>query len=199
MKVKNYMKRNPVTIERDALLIEAARLMKEHSIRYLPVVEDDQLVGFVTLTNLEELIFPSAKDNVHVHEVMIRNPITVNVNASIEMAARLTHDYKIGGLPVLDKKKLVGIITASDLISAFIDIFGLRKSSSRLDVLVSKSSGVQDVTRILLEEGCEIICVSTESHSSRRKMYCFRLEKCNLGEIVKAVEDNGHKVVSVVD
>lgn len=199
MKVKNYMKRNPVTIERDALLIEAARLMKEHSIRYLPVVEDDQLVGFVTLTNLEELIFPSAKGDIHVHEVMIRNPITVNVNASIEMAARLTHDYKIGGLPVLDKKKLVGIITASDLISAFIDIFGLRKSSSRLDVLVSKSSGVQDVTRILLEEGCEIICVSTESHSSRRKMYCFRLEKCNLGEIVKAVEDNGHKVVSVVD
>ena len=199
MKVKNYMKRNPVTIERDALLVEAARLMKEHSIRYLPVIEDDQLVGFVTLTNLEELIFPSAKDNVHVHEVMIRNPITVNVNASIEMAARLTHDYKIGGLPVLDKKKLVGIITASDLISAFIDIFGLRKSSSRLDVLVSKSSGVQDVTRILLEEGCEIICVSTESHSSRRKMYCFRLEKCNLGEIVKALEDNGHKVVSVVD
>ena len=199
MKVKNYMKRNPVTIERDALLIEAARLMKEHSIRYLPVIEDDQLVGFVTLTNLEELIFPSGTGNVHVHEVMIRNPITVNVNASIEMAARLTHDYKIGGLPVLDKKKLVGIITASDLISAFIDIFGLRKSSSRLDVLVSKSSGVQDVTRILLEEGCEIICVSTESHSSRRKMYCFRLEKCNLGEIVKAVEDNGHKVVSVVD
>lgn len=193
------MKRNPVTIKRDALLMEAARLMQEHSIRYLPVVEDKQLVGFITLANLQELIFPTAKGNVHVAEVMTRNPITVNVNASIEMAARLTHEYKIGGLPVLDKKKLVGIITASDLISAFIDVFGLRKSSSRLDVLVSKSSGVQDVTKVLIEEGCEIICVSTESHSSRRKMYCFRLEKCNLEKVVKAVERNGHKVVSVVD
>ncbi len=188
-----------MTIKRDALLTEAARLMKEHSIRYLPVIEDEQLVGLITLTKLQNLIFPPTQEDVQIHEVMVRNPITVNVNASIEMAARLIHDYKIGGLPVLDKKRLVGIITASDLISAFIDVFGLRKPSSRLDVLVSKSRGVQDVTKILIEEGCEIICVSTESHSSRRKMYCFRLEKCNLGKIVKAVEDDGHKVVSVVD
>ena len=193
------MKKDPITIERDALLPDATQLMTEHSIHHLPVMEGGQLVGFLTQTDMREQSLQVTEKNVYVHEVMVRNPITVNVNASIEMAARLIHDYKIGGLPVLDKKKLVGIITASDLLSAFIDVLGLLRASSRLDVLIAKGSGVEDVTRVLKEQGCEIISVSTENHSSRRKLYCFRLDKCDLDKVVRALEDCGHKVVSVVD
>lgn len=199
MKVKNCMQKNLIVINKAALLQEAAALMKKHSIRHLPVVEEGQLVGFITESDLRQYSFPSQEKEIHVHEVMVLNPITVNINASIEKAARLIHDYKIGGLPVLDKKKLVGIITAIDLISAFINMMGLLRDSSRLDVLIGKGSGVEDVTRIIKAHGCEIISVATESHSSRRKLYCFRLEKGELDKAIEALEDAGHKVVAVVD
>ncbi len=199
MKVKNCMQKDLITIGRNALLQEAGVLMKKHSIRHLPVVEEEQMVGFITESDLRQYSFPSLEKDIYVHEVMVLNPITINVNASIESAARLIHDYKIGGLPVLDKKKLVGIITAIDLISAFIDMMGLLRASARLDVLVAKGSGVEDVTRIIKEHGCEIISVATESHSSRRKLYCFRLEKGEIDRVIEALEDAGHKVVSVVD
>ncbi len=199
MKVKNCMQKDLVVISRDALLQDAAGLMKKHSIRHLPVVEDGQLVGFITESDLRQYYFLSKERDIYVREVMVLNPITINVNASIENAARLIHDYKIGGLPVLDRKKLVGIITATDLLTAFIQVMGLLKASARLDVLVGKKGGLEDVTRIVKEHGCEIISVSTASHSSRRKLYCFRLEKCDLDDVVSSLEEAGHKVVSVVE
>lgn len=199
MKVKNWIKREPVTIHRTAKLQDALELMKKHSIRHLPVVDDGQLVGFITESDIRQFFFPSMIEDIPVHQVMVINPITINANASIEMAARLIHDYKIGGLPVLDKKKLVGVITASDLLSAFIDVMGLLKSSARLDVLVDRKDGVEEVTRIIKEHGCEIISVATESHSSRQKVYYFRLEKTDLEPVVRALEEAGYKVLSVMD
>jgi len=199
MKVKNWIKREPVTINRSARLQDALELMKKHSIRHLPVVDDGQLVGFITESDIRQFFFPSMVEDIPVHSVMVLNPITINANASIEMAARLIHDYKIGGLPVLDKKKLVGVITASDLLSAFIDVMGLLKASARLDVLVDRKEGVEEVTRIIKEHGCEIISVATESHSSRQKVYYFRLEKADLDPVVKALEEAGYKVLSVMD
>ena len=108
MKVKNWMMVDPVTIERTKLIQEADELMKKHSIRHLPVVDGEQLVGFITQTDLRQYFFPSMVEDIPVHDVMTVNPITINASSSIEQAARLIHDYKIGGLPVMDKKKLVG-------------------------------------------------------------------------------------------
>lgn len=199
MKVKNWIKRPPITIERTALLQDAVQLMKKHSIRHLPVLEDDQLVGFITESDLRQFYFPAMVEKIPVHQVMVLNPITINVNASIDTAARLIHDYKIGGLPVLDKKTLVGVITASDLLSAFIEVMGILKSSSRLDVVVGQKGGVSSVTKIIREYNCEIISVASEKQSSRRRVHYFRLEKCDLQPVVKALEKAGHKVISVMD
>ncbi|MBU0485036.1 MAG: CBS domain-containing protein [Proteobacteria bacterium] len=198
MKVKNWMKSNPVTIERTALLQDAHELMKKHAIRHLPVVDDEQLIGFITESDLRHFFFPSIVEDIPVHQVMVINPVTINLNASIETAARLIHDFKIGGLPVVDKKKLVGVITASDILSAFIEIMGLLKASSRVDVIVGKE-GVEDVTRIIKEHGCDIVSVATDSNASRRKVYHFRLGKVDLDPVVEALEKAGHKVVSVMD
>jgi acetoin utilization protein AcuB len=199
MKVKNWMQTDPVTIERSALLQEAAELMEEHAIRHLPVVEDGQLVGFITQTDLRQYFFPSMVQKIPVHEVMVVNPITVDVNSSIEKAARLIHDFKIGGLPVMDKHKLVGVITSSDIVSGFIEVMGLLRTSIRLDVIVDKDGGVDDVTRIINQHGIEILSVATESQPSRRKVYYFRLGRGEIDPVVKNLEAAGHKVLSVMD
>lgn len=194
------MQLEPVTIDRQALLQDAAALMKEYGIRHLPVVdEEDNMIGFITESDLRHFSFPSMVEDIPVHQVMVLNPITINPNASIETAARLIHDYKIGGLPVLDKKKLVGIITLSDILAAFIEVMGLLKKSTRIDVIVNKKGGVEDVTRIIKENKGEIVSVAQESQSSRRKVHYFRLDKCDVEPIVKALEKNGHKVISVME
>lgn len=199
MKVKNWMKADPVTVERTALLQEAAELMEEHAIRHLPVVADDRLVGFITQTDLRQYFFPSMVEKIPVHEVMVVNPITIDVNSSIEKAARLIHDFKIGGLPVMDKQKLVGVITASDIVSGFIEVMGLLRTSMRLDVVVDQESGVDDVTRIINEHGIEIFSVATESQPSRRKVYYFRLGRGEIDPVVRELETAGHQVLSVMD
>jgi acetoin utilization protein AcuB len=199
MKVKSWIAREPITIARTAFIQDAMHLMKEHSIRHLPVIGEGQLVGLITVSDLRQFFFPAVMEDIPVHQVMTLNPVTINANSSIETAARLIHDYKISGLPVLDKKKLVGIITASDLLSAFIEVMGLLQASSRLDVIVGKKGGLAEVSRIIKQHHCEIISVATENHSSRRKVHYFRLEKCDLKPVVVALEEAGHKVVSIMD
>jgi acetoin utilization protein AcuB len=198
MKVKNWMKVDPVTIGRTMLIQEAAELMKKHSIRHLPVVDGDRLEGFITQTDLRQYFFPSMVEEITVHDVMVVKPYTVEVNASIDHAARLIHDYKIGGLPVMDGEKLVGVITSSDIVSGFIEVMGLLQSSTRLDVIVDKDGGVEDVTRIITEKDIEIFSVATENQSSKRKVYYFRLGKGDIEPVVKALEIAGHQVVSVM-
>ncbi len=200
MKIKNWMQSEPVTVDRRALLQDAAALMKEYGIRHLPVVDEEMsMVGFITESDLRHFSFPAMVEDIPVHQVMVINPITINPNASIETAARLIHDYKIGGLPVLDKKKLVGIITLSDILAAFIEVMGLLKKSTRIDVIVNKKGGVEDVSRIIKENKGEIVSVAQEGLSSRRKVHYFRLEKCDVEPIVEALEKNGHKVISVME
>ena len=198
MKVKNWIQKKPITIERTALLQEAIDLMKQHSIRHLPVIEEGQLVGFITEGDIKQFFFPSMVEDISVHQVMVVKPITINAEASIEKAARLIHEHKIGGLPVLENGKLVGVITASDLLSAFIQVMGLLTASSRIDVIIGKS-GLEDVTKIIKQYECEIISVASESDSADSKVYYFRLEKCDLEPVVIALKKAGHQVISVMD
>ncbi len=201
MKVKNWIHKNPIIIKRTALLQDAVQLMKQHNIRHLPVVDDDgALVGFVTESDLRQFSFPSMIEAIPVHQVMVTNPRTIDANASIEEAARIIHDKKIGGLPVMDGDQLVGVITASDLLSAFIEVMGLLKSTTRLDVLVNEEKGgVEMVTKIIKAHDCDIVNVATDSKEGKKKVYYFRLENCEAEPLVKDLEAAGHQVLSVME
>ena len=173
--------------------------MTANGIRHLPVTDGDHLVGFITESDLRQFSFPAMVEEIQVDKVMVLNPITINANSSIEAAAKLIHDFKIGGMPVLEKKKLIGILTTSDLLNAFIEVMGLLKASARIDVIINKKGGMNEVTGIIREHDCEILSVASETHSSRRKVHYFRVDKCDLDPIVKALTKAGHKVVSVMD
>ncbi len=201
MKVKNWIRKNPIVVSRSTLLQDAVHTMKEHDIRHLPVVDDNQLVGFITESDLRQFSFPSMIEDIPVHQVMVTNPITIDADASVEEAARMIHDNKIGGLPVLQDGELVGVITASDLLVAFIEVMGLLKATTRLDVQVNDEFGdIDTVARIIMENGGEILNMATDSSgTAKQKVYYFRLERCDADPIVKALEDVGHKVLSVMD
>ncbi len=200
MKVKNWMNRNVVTISPDAGLRDAIEIMHRHSIRHLPVVQDGKMLGFVTESNLRQYLLTDMLNELTTSDVMIINPITVDSNASVDYAARLIHEYKIGGLPVLEKRRLVGIITITDILGAFIELLGLLQESARLDVLLDEKKGsIDDVLKLIRDMGSRIISVGVDTQSSRRKVYYIRLEKADVEPIIAKIEQQGHKVLSIIE
>jgi hypothetical protein len=79
-------------------------------------------------------LIPSMLGDVDLKDLMITDPITVAPEDDIETAAQIIYKHKIGGLPVTKNGRLVGIITETDMLRAFIDMMGILSSTSRLDV-----------------------------------------------------------------
>jgi acetoin utilization protein AcuB len=146
MRVKEMMTKNPVTVDPDILVLDARKIMKEKNIRRLPVVEKGKLVGIVTKHDLLEAA-PSPATPVSVHdlnyllskmkvkEMMRKNPVTVTPNTPFEDALRIGQEKKIGSFPVVDKGKLVGITTESDIVRFLIHALGIHEEGSRITIV----------------------------------------------------------------
>jgi acetoin utilization protein AcuB len=131
--VKEWMSRDVQVVRPDMPVGDAYDLMMKRNIRRLPVVDDGQLVGIITLGDLREAR-PSPATGLSIYElnyllskltagqVMTHNPYTVTPNTPIQEAARTMLDRKVSGLPVVDEEeRLVGIITESDIFRMLID------------------------------------------------------------------------------
>ena len=201
MQVKNQMSRKLVTIPPNTSILRAMEIMRDNSIRHLPVVEGDDFVGLVTEGDLRQGSLLSMVDKVSIEDVMIKKPFTISPEASIEEAAKIVYRHKIGGLPVLKGKKLVGIITIVDILQSLIQLLGILKSSSRIDlVLGERPHAFEDVSAVFRDCGAEIISVGMSNHKDRKKrVYYFRLGKCPVQRIAASLKRKGFKVLSVVE
>jgi acetoin utilization protein AcuB len=199
VKVKNWMTRNIITVTPDTSLMQAIELMRTNSIRHLPVAQEREIYGLVTESNLRQYFLSEVLPELKVSDVMIMNPITIDANATLDAAARLIYKYKIGGLPVLEKRKLVGIITNTDIVAAFIEFLGLLDKSARLDVMIAENGTLEDVLRIIRELGGKIISVVADAQATRKRVHCIRLERCELDKIIEALEKQNHKVLSILE
>jgi len=192
------MSSDPITINQEATIEQAMDLLRRHYIRHLPVVEDEKLVGWLTDANLREVLLPAMIEELTVADVMIHDPITIRVTDSVEKAAQIIVREKIGGLPVLDNGKLVGVITVVDLLNAFLQMVGILRASSRIDVKPLAGKGAVDsISRMIQELDGEIISICLlPQKSDEGPIYSFRLGKCNVEQIIQALEMEGHQVVS---
>ncbi len=170
MLVRERMTPNPVTIASDTPVPDALRLMRERGVRRLPVVDGrGQLVGIVsekdllnaspspaTSLSIWELHYLLAK--LTVERVMTREVITVTEDTVIEDAARIMADKKIGGLPVMRGKTLVGIITETDLFKIFLALLGGRRRGVRVAAYIPGAKGtVAKITSVISGIGGDIV------------------------------------------
>lgn len=120
MLVKEAMNRNVKTIRPGDTVKNAAQLMNENRIGSLVVVSGTgEIVGIMTERDILADVVAAGKnaEDVKIEEIMTKNIITISPEKSLEDAADLMTENKIKKLPVVEGGKLVGIITATDLIS----------------------------------------------------------------------------------
>ncbi len=201
MKINDLMIPDPITITEKASISDAIELMKVNSIRHLPVVSPKKILkGFLTLADLKQGLIPSMVGDLTLTDLMIKKPITVEPDNDIEIAAQLIYKHKIGGIPVVKKNKLVGIITESDILRAFIDMMGILTASSRIDVVIKDEPGLfKNALQIINDNGGDIINVGMTAQQTSKRTYYFRLSACKTGIIKKALEDSGFEVPDAMD
>ena len=208
MLVRKKMHKDLVTITKDDRMTVAKKILKEKNIRHLPVVDGKRLIGLVTnmdirkaeaspATSLEIRELHYLLDKLTVGEIMTRNVITISPDISVEEAAILLHDNKIGCLPVVEDGNLVGIITENDVMEILIEVLGMKEKGSRLEVVVDDKPGaLADITRIIKESNVNITSVVTDiSDEPGKRVVVFKLKTFYFEPIKKALEAAGFPVL----
>ena len=197
MKIKSLMIVNPVTVTENTSIQNAIELMKEKGFRHLPVVSKEmKLKGFITLSDLKQGLIPAMVGDLTLSDLMITDPITVVPDDDLETAARLIYEHKISGMPVVVNDKLVGIITESDILRAFIDMMGILTGGSRLDVAVGdQPEAFNQAVEIIREQGGEIVNIGMTAQQSSRRVYTFRLSTQKTTAIEKSLIKAGFQVL----
>ncbi len=128
--IEAIMSTDLITVPPSATLAEARTLMHDNRIHHIPVINDNNLVGLVTLTNVlaaTDSFLRDPNNRIHANEIsiedtMVTDVATVEVNASLRHAALFLERHKIGCLPVMDDDELVGIITDTDFVAVAINL-----------------------------------------------------------------------------
>ncbi|HBC94719.1 MAG TPA: acetoin dehydrogenase [Pelotomaculum sp.] len=206
MFVRNYMTRMPVTISKKMTVFDALAIMKKHKIRQLPVVSGEKLEGLVTekdlltvspspATSLSIFELNELLAKMTVAEIMVKSPITVQPNSTLEEAALLMREHKIGSVPVLEKDKLVGIITVTDIFDALIRFFGYGKAGTRLLLEAQDRIGLlADITQVVKDFGVLIKASIVVYKDNENVEIMLRLGTVDPGPLVTALQEKGYKV-----
>jgi len=198
MLVRDRMTKTPVTIEPDDFLNTALKRMKTGGFHRLPVIANGKLVGIVTERDLRA--HRGYLEHTKVNGIMTENPLTIDGASTLEEAAQIMLQRQIGGLPVIEDGKLLGIITATDVLRAFLEVMGAsRGGSTRIDfVLEGEEHGLTEASRIVARDGGEILGVGTYRHKLGDNPICYlRLIAGNADKIANALRTGGFDVLGV--
>lgn len=211
MLVGERMSQPVITIHPDVPIQEALALMTKEGFRRLPIVDKQgKLIGIVT--NLD-LLHASPSDatslsvwelnylisKVTVKEIMTKDVITTSKDTPIEEAARIMADYKIGGLPVIEDREVVGIITETDLFKIFLELLGAREAGIRVTALVPDAPGMLATLTVAIRNlGGDIVSLSEAlGESSENRLVTVKVTGVDLDDLQKALEPEVEKLIDI--
>ncbi len=173
-----------ITVREDVGVEDALHMMREHKVRRLPVVDGSGTAGGNRIRQ-----GPAARRSFACHvaqrvraalpageadrEAVMSSPvITVGPDTPVEEAARIMADNKIGGVPVLQSGKLVGIITETDIFKVLIEMLGARVPGTRVTLRVPNQRGtLAHLTGAINDAGGNIISLVTYNGSANDEAF----------------------------
>jgi len=154
MLVCDWMSKNVVTLTEDTSMIKAARIMKERKVRRLPVVDaKGRLSGIVSerdikgaspsqATSLDVYELTHLLSEIKIKDIMTATPLRIRPTDTVERAAQILRDNKVGGLPVVDDKDLVvGIITDTDIFRLYTMLSGVDLGGIQMGLRLADQEG----------------------------------------------------------
>jgi acetoin utilization protein AcuB len=210
MYVKSKMTANPYTIAFQAPINEAIELMREKSIKRVPVIDGEKVVGMLTHMDIQTLSAPKTTtlsifelnyllSKAKVSDAMTKEVITISPDALLEEAAVLMRENRISSLAVMKDNKLVGIITESDIFDAFIELLGFRDKGSRITVEAADVPGaLADIAEIFQSFDANITHVAVYRGNSGKSDVVIRTNTMNTDAIEKELEAQGYKIVHMI-
>ncbi len=213
MKVRDRMSTDVKTVTPETSYADAVDLMKERSVRRLPIIDKGKVVGIVTLSDLNkagpsiatslsrnEISYLLAKTTIK--DIMPKHQelISIEPDRYIETAAKTMRRYKISGLPVVENGVLVGIITESDIFDALIDVLGVQSSHTRIDLHIEDRPGeLAAITGIAAAKNKNIInTVMFMDHKVNKYKLILRMEEQDVEDMVAELKAQGYAIESVI-
>ena len=199
----------------DATVGEVDRVMKKNKFHRMIIVDGGKLVGYLSdrdvmrvapspATSLSKFEIRSLLDKLKVRDIMQKKVVTVSENATIEEAALIMYNNKVGGLPVISEVgAVVGIITATDILKTFVNVMGLPQGGkTRITLDVKNKVGVMaEVTKIFSDNGINIDSMITCRQDSDSYEIVVRIDAHQelLEKIKNQLESRGHKIIHTVE
>lgn len=204
MLVRDRMQREVITIPSSTTILEAQKIMKDRKIRRLPVVDEGKLVGIVTYNDLLEASPSKATSlsrfeityllsKMTVADIMTRKVVFVEPDVPIEEAALIMNKNRIGGLPVVEEDKLVGIITESDIFEIFVETLGVRERGSRLTLELPQKPGIlYEVARIIKNHNINILSLATfyDEQMPEYRYVVLRIATLEPQDLIRELEEH---------
>ena len=211
MFVSERMATDLITIGPDSTIAEAKDEMSKISIRHLPVIDDKGLlIGIVTDRDMRDAMPSSllekkdyqetlAKILKHqISEIMTKDPITIYGYFTIQDALLAIQKKKVGALPVIDDQGyLKGLLSTRDLLSAFINVMGIKEPGSLLCILARDIPGqMKKIVDIIAEENISLGSVLTAKSWDGEKRAIFPyLFTNNVATVKKKLLDIGFELI----
>ncbi len=205
MFVGRRMTRKVITVSPAQTLKEAAKLLKDHRIQHLPVVEGEILVGILSDTDIRNAAFDNAGTDENrrgfsktVGEVMTRNVVTVTPWDTIEDALLILSRRRFGALPVVEGKKLVGIITKADILNAFIDTLDVEGVGVRIEVILPSFESLHSLLHAFSELDLEIRSMILSPFRGNFAAF-VRIPTIDVGSVKNYLREKGFSVPELKD
>lgn len=184
MLIRDWMTTAVVSAKEDSSMLKVQKLMQEHGIKRIPVVDDEmKLIGIVSDRDIKEAS-PSKATTLDMHEltyllselkikdIMTKEPVAVSPMDTIEQVALIMLEKKLTALPVVDwERKLIGIITEADIFKIFIEISGIRRGGIQFALELSEEPGtLPPVLDLIRENGGQLVSVLTGGYKDNDTM-----------------------------
>ncbi len=212
MPVQNWMTTDVVSVGPDTSLLKVGKLMKDHHIRRIPVVDENgQVVGIISDRDVRDAS-PSKATTLDMYEmhyllaelkaknIMTAKPITVKPTDTVEQAALIMLDNKVGGLPVVDDSgKLVGIISDHDVFKALVDITGARMGGLQFAIELPDQPGTaRPLFDLLRAHNARLLSVLTVSNADGNRQLFIRVRDLENSKAEQELMDGVGKLGKVL-
>jgi len=211
MIIRNWMKRDPVTISSDALLTEAREIVDRHGLRYVAVVDNGVLRGILRRRDLYEAAMQVASkqsvyelkyfnERLKVKDLMIRKPKTIQAHEPVEEAMRKGSQLGVSFFPVMEGDRLVGTVSYEEIFETFAQVLGVREKwvGITLDDVEVGPGTIRHIAELTEAAGGTLRSVFTLRQSEKRgEKVVLRVSAEEPRKVLEKLREGGYTIMEV--